>query len=113
MDNSSQFIRRMPLILIRSGANDNVNNMPSITSALLEEMTWQEVKQAVSDDYLLILTVGAIEQHGPHLPLSTDVIIALEIAKAMAKRLKAVVAPPIYYGHHVYYGGKDFLVPRV
>ena len=65
-----------------------------------EDMTWQEVEKAASQNYLLILPVGSIEQHGPHLPLSTDVIIPYEISKALAKRTKAVVAPPIRYGYY-------------
>ncbi|HYW01859.1 MAG TPA: creatininase [Candidatus Acidoferrum sp.] len=63
-------------------------------------MTWQELKQAATEGYLLILPVGSTEQHGPHLPLSTDVIIPSEIAKAMASKMKAVVAPAIRYGYY-------------
>jgi creatinine amidohydrolase len=39
-----------------------------------------------------------LEQHGDHLPLSTEVIIAEYIAKHVAARVSSFVFPPIYYG---------------
>ena len=52
---------------------------------------------------MAILPVGAIEAHGPHLPLGTDTIIAIAMARAGAQRLAseglgAVLLPPISYG---------------
>src|SRR5215207_5502786 len=48
---------------------------------------------AVSGD-LLVVPLGATEQHGPHLPLGTDTIIAT----ALAASLDAVIAPSLPYG---------------
>jgi creatinine amidohydrolase len=45
----------------------------------------------------VIVPTGATEQHGPHAPLLTDVIIPQEIARRAAPRIGAVVAPPINY----------------
>ncbi|MEO8361443.1 MAG: creatininase family protein [Vicinamibacteria bacterium] len=65
----------------------------------LAEMTFVEV-QELKDDVVAILPVGAIEAHGPHLPLMTDVIIARGMAVAGARFLEAagvsevVIAPP-------------------
>ena len=49
---------------------------------------------------LLIVPLGATEQHGPHLPLSTDTDIAVGLAYSLARRLPAgtVVAPALAYG---------------
>jgi creatinine amidohydrolase len=47
---------------------------------------------------LLILPVGALEAHGPHLPLGADQIQAEATARALAARIGAVVAPTIPYG---------------
>ena len=43
--------------------------------------------------------MGSVEQHGPHLPLATDTIIAVEWANSVAARLDGVItAPPLHYG---------------
>ncbi len=65
------------------------------------DMTWEEVRDA-ADGAVAILPIGAVEAHGPHLPLGTDVIIAEEMARACAARLDeagvtAFVLPPIWY----------------
>ena len=65
---------------------------------LMEEMSWIDFRNAMSEGYIVILPVGAIEQHGPHLPLGTDLFIPLEISKSIASQSKAIVAPPIPYG---------------
>lgn len=65
---------------------------------MLADLTWPEV-DALSPDSLLIVPVGATEQHGPHLPLSTDTDIAVELARRLAKsRPDTVVAPALPYG---------------
>lgn len=65
------------------------------------DATWPQVKQAASD-LVVVLPIGATEAHGPHLPLSTDVIIASGMAKKGAALLRAAgtnatVAPPLAY----------------
>src|SRR5215471_528071 len=67
-------------------------------SVLLSEMTSPDVKTAIDEGRLVILPVGSTEQHGPHLPLDTDIVNAFEIAKAAAAWVGALVAPPLYYG---------------
>ncbi len=47
---------------------------------------------------LVILPVGALEAHGPHLPLGADQIQAEATAAALAERLDALVAPTLPYG---------------
>jgi creatinine amidohydrolase len=68
----------------------------------LAAMTWEEVRDAAGPRCVAILPVGAIEAHGPHLPLETDVIIAQAMARSGAARLAArgmsvVVLPPLTY----------------
>ena len=51
------------------------------------------------ESWCLLIPLGSTEQHGPHLPLSTDTIIATEWAKAAAQVVESVlVAPPLPYG---------------
>jgi creatinine amidohydrolase len=68
----------------------------------------------------VIISSGSIEQHGPHLPLDTDYVLAKELAKRSAKRLRAtLVAPVVPIGcaeHHMDFPGtvsvpKDVFVP--
>jgi len=66
---------------------------------LLEEMTWEEVKKSIQEGCLLIVPIGSIEQHGPHLPVATDLYSVHEIAKEISGKVNALVAPPIYYGY--------------
>jgi creatinine amidohydrolase len=68
----------------------------------LAAMTWEEARDAAGPGSVAILPVGAIEAHGPHLPLETDVIIARAMARSGAARLaarglRAVTLPPLTY----------------
>jgi creatinine amidohydrolase len=53
----------------------------------LAELTWEEVRDMDRSRTVAVLPVGAIEAHGPHLPLATDVVIAQAMARAGAERL--------------------------
>lgn len=61
----------------------------------LAAMTWEEVRNLDRTRCVAILPVGAIEAHGPHLPLNTDVLIAGAMAVAGGKRLAARGHPPV------------------
>lgn len=81
-------------------------------TVLLAELTWPEVKGLVADDALVVLPTASTEQHGPHLPLSTDAIIVGECVRRAAERVAAQipisVAPTLPYGfseHHMLFPG--------
>lgn len=64
------------------------------TSRDLAEAAWPEVRGG-----LLVVPVGSVEQHGPHLPLDTDTRIAAALADYLARaRRDAVLAPAVPYG---------------
>jgi mycofactocin system creatininase family protein len=64
----------------------------------LDAMAWPAVA-AVASARLLVLPLGSTEQHGPHLPCSTDTDIAVALADALAiRRRDVVVAPALPYG---------------
>lgn len=65
----------------------------------LMDMTWPEVHQAIADQRILIFCVGAIEQHGYHLPLGVDVYLPMEIAARVAREVDGVLAPCTNYGY--------------
>jgi creatinine amidohydrolase len=64
----------------------------------MREMTWQEFDR-VRHEKIVILPVGSTEQHGPHLPLSVDSIIAEGLSLMVAERVEGIVAPTICYGY--------------
>jgi creatinine amidohydrolase len=66
-------------------------------TVFLGEMTNPEVIAFLDKHQTVIIPTGAVEQHGPHGPLLTDVLIPTEIARRVAPRIGAVVAPPINY----------------
>jgi len=55
---------------------------------LLERMAWPEVQAEVEGGRdTVVAPLGAVEQHGPHLPLGTDAMFGDEIGRAAAERL--------------------------
>jgi creatinine amidohydrolase len=82
-----------------------------MTFIAMEELTWPEAEalRAESDTVGLIPT-GALEQHGPHLPLGTDFMVAEALARAVAEKLPVavVVTPTLRSGlsdHHLAFPG--------
>ena len=66
----------------------------------LERMTSPEVKLACkAAKGVAIIPIGAIEVHGPHLPIGTDSIETYEIGLRAARQAGVVVAPLIWYGN--------------
>lgn len=75
-----------------------------------EEFTWPEIREAVAEQRVAVLPVGTIEQHGPHLPLVTDVLCATEIARKAVEAIprEAVLLPSVFYAfneHHLDFPG--------
>jgi creatinine amidohydrolase/Fe(II)-dependent formamide hydrolase-like protein len=73
---------------------------------ILGELTWPQAKDRLKEVDIALLPVGAIEQHGPHLPLDTDAFDAIYLSEKVAeacKDPKPLVLPLISYGvsyHH-------------
>jgi creatinine amidohydrolase len=68
----------------------------------LAQLTWEEVRDLDREHALVVLPVGAIEAHGPHLPLDADVVIATAMARAGATKLAdrghvVVILPALAY----------------
>jgi creatinine amidohydrolase len=64
----------------------------------LEEMTSREFAEKVSEKSVIILPIGSIEEHGPHLPLATDCFQPMRIAEMVSRKTGAFIAPFLYYG---------------
>lgn len=69
----------------------------------LSKSTYPEASAVLGPDTLALIPIGCTEPHGPHLPLDTDVTIAVAQSRRAAEllsdeRVQAVVLPPIAYG---------------
>ena len=70
-----------------------------------DQMTWQEIAALTKTMRAIILPVGAVEQHGPHLPLSTDWAIVEAVAARVSARTGVPIAPSIRCGTSASQGG--------
>src|SRR5689334_19631515 len=70
---------------------------------LAKDLSWQQVQALAAANAVALLPVGSTEAHGPHLPLSVDVVIAEEVCRRVAERFErageeALVFPALAYG---------------
>lgn len=69
-----------------------------MTSYALDEMTWPEVKRHLATDARLMIPVGALAQHGPHLPLGANILVAERVVAEVSNHMKILRAPTFPYG---------------
>ncbi|MBV1866271.1 MAG: creatininase family protein [Rhodobacteraceae bacterium] len=80
------------------------------------QLTVDEVRNA-DKDRVVILSVSATEDHGPHMPLDTDTVLGMAVAEGAAKKAPddILVMPPIPYGfneHHKDFPGVIWIEPE-
>jgi creatinine amidohydrolase/Fe(II)-dependent formamide hydrolase-like protein len=75
----------------------------------LDKLSWPEVQAELEKGRdTVVVALGATEQHGRHMPLATDALLGDELARAVADRLDAFVAPTLRVGcsaHHLDFAG--------
>jgi creatinine amidohydrolase len=66
-----------------------------------EKLTWPEINDAVELGMVCVVPCGAVEQHGPHLPLDVDIVCPQGIAFGAGRAIpdKMLVLPPVWYGY--------------
>ena len=66
-----------------------------------EKLTWPEICDAIDAGQVCIVPCGAVEQHGPHLPLDVDVLCSTQVALGAAARTPAncLVLPTVNFGY--------------
>jgi creatinine amidohydrolase len=77
---------------------------------LLKDLTWPEVKALDFDRLVVIFPTGSFEQHGPHLPFTTDTDIARAIAERIEQGMsdRVLLLPTLWPGHsthHMHFPG--------
>jgi creatinine amidohydrolase len=87
---------------------------------LMADLTWQEIETIAQKGTVVIFPTGSTEQHGLHLPLRVDAMIAeavaLEAAREAAKSISITVAPTLHLGYsdeHMDYPGTISLPPNI
>jgi hypothetical protein len=81
------------------------NNKPahSIFTNTMADMKWPDIQHGVDENAIVLLPMGVIEEHGPHLCLATDIYTAHKYCEAVKHKLEekgytAIIAPPFYWG---------------
>jgi creatinine amidohydrolase len=97
----------------------NYKNLPHLTkgdedfrakflSWDLGELTYVDIREYLKVKDTILVPMASLEQHGPHLPLYTDTITAVEISKRVAEMIGVLHSPPIWMGYspqHMYAPG--------
>lgn len=66
---------------------------------ILGDITMAEFEAGLLRTQIAILPLGSVEEHGLHLPLSTDTLQVLEVARRAARQVPVFVCPPLPYGY--------------
>ncbi|UCH95194.1 MAG: creatininase family protein [Candidatus Aminicenantes bacterium] len=72
---------------------------------VLQEMSWLDVKEYLKTNDMVIIPLGATEQHGPHLPLGSDYYEAFGISKIISEKTGVVVVQVLFVGYSIYHSG--------
>lgn len=68
-------------------------------TVLMKEMDAFTYRERIASDPIVIIPVGSLEQHGPHMPLCVDELLSTAMASSVAQRIDAVVGPTITFGY--------------
>lgn len=72
---------------------------------LLEDLTWQEAEKILRPETVVVIPIGAeSKEHGPHLKLKNDFLMAEYLKRELMKRSEVVVAPTVNYHYYPAFG---------
>jgi len=72
--------------------------VPAPAGVRLGERSWVDAERTLSSDSVIVIPIAtALQQHGPHLPLHTDLLLAEHLAAGLAAVSSVVVIPPVTY----------------
>jgi creatinine amidohydrolase len=83
--------------------------------AWIEDLTWPEVASRIETATVLIPIGARAKEHGPHLPMQTDYLLARALCDGVARELPVLIAPVIDFGYYpafVNYPGSQHLRPE-
>jgi creatinine amidohydrolase len=70
-----------------------------LPSHCIADLSWVDIQAYLADDDLALVPVASLEQHGRHLPLSTDTITALEVSRRAAALAGVLHTPVMWAGY--------------
>ena len=77
------------------------NVVPTGKGILLEDLTWREAELALRSDTIVVIPIGAgSKEHGPHLKLKNDWLLAEYFKGAIVNRAAVVIAPTVNYHYY-------------
>lgn len=85
---------------------ENIENKRS--SVWLQELTWEDIHNYLLKNDIIVIPVGATEEHGPAGPLGLDTYVSISLAEDVAKETGLIVTPPLWFGdssHHTGFPG--------
>ncbi len=90
--------------------------MPSAAHTRYEDLTWPEMKTRIAEQPIVMVPVGVIEDHGPHLPLDVDNFLVTSVCRAAAEKAEGeiLLMPTVGYGfspHHMDFPGTVTVEP--
>jgi creatinine amidohydrolase len=93
-------------MLTRSDCEDGKGDQAmgySIFEETMVDLAWPEIEAAIKRKAILLLPVGVIEEHGPHMGLAVDIYTACMVARLAKQQLESrgiqtLIAPPFYWG---------------
>src|SRR5215471_14764807 len=68
-------------------------------NVVIGELAAPEYARRIGDGWPVLVPLGALEQHGPHMSMNPDVLLPTAIGIAVARNIEALVAPAIAYGY--------------
>jgi creatinine amidohydrolase len=74
----------------------------------LGNLTYVDINEYLKEKDTVLIPMASLEQHGPHLPLYTDTITAVEVSKRVAEMIAVLHSPPVWMGYspqHMYAPG--------
>jgi len=84
--------------------------MAEVKSYYYDKLSWPELREASAQGRVVVLPVGSVEQHGPHLPLEVDNYLCRQVCEEAAKLVPEdlLLMPQLPYGfnwHHIDFPG--------
>lgn len=79
------------------------SHMKDLYSETMMNLSWKDISDCVEKDAIVLLPLGVIEEHGPHLCIGTDIYTSVIYCKGIQEKLRShgfesIIAPPFYWG---------------